>query len=85
MSPLWYPNSWEASLVVGDAVTPLKTTFPITDTVGTGNKTIEAQAVWLGLGTPADFRDRESAARPWCSTATRRPAAAIISRAGAAR
>jgi Peptidase family M28/PA domain len=59
MSPLWYPNSWEASLVVGDAVTPLRTTFPITDTVGTGNKTIEAPAIWLGLGTPADFRDRD--------------------------
>ena len=59
MSPLWYPNSWEANLVVGDAVTPLKTTFPITDTVGTGNKTIEAPAIWLGLGTPADFKDRD--------------------------
>jgi Peptidase family M28 len=59
MSPLWYPNSWDASFVVGDAVTPLKTTFPITDTVGTSGKTVEAQAVWLGLGTLADFRDRD--------------------------
>jgi hypothetical protein len=59
MSPLWYPNSWEASFVVGDAVTPLKTIFPITDTVGTGGKTIEAPAIWLGLGTPADFKDRD--------------------------
>ena len=59
MSPLWYPNSWEASLVAGDAVTPLKTTFPITDTVGTAGKTIEAPAIWLGLGTPADFSDRD--------------------------
>ena len=59
MSPLWYPNSWEASFVIGDAVTPLKTTFPITDTVGTGGKTIEAPAIWLGLGTPADFKDRD--------------------------
>jgi len=59
MSPLWYPNSWEANLVVGGAVTPLKTTFPITDSVGTGANTIEAPAIWLGLGTPADFRDRD--------------------------
>jgi Peptidase family M28 len=59
MTPLWYANSWEASLAVGDAVTPLKTTFPITDTVGTNGKTIEAQAVWLGLGTEADFKDRD--------------------------
>jgi hypothetical protein len=59
MSPLWYPNSWEASLVAGDVVTPLKTTFPITDTVGTGGKPIEAPAIWLGLGTPADFKDRD--------------------------
>ncbi len=59
MSPLWYPNSWEASFVVGDTATPLKTTFPITDTVGTGGKGIEAPAIWLGLGTPADFKDRD--------------------------
>src|ERR1700676_4774618 len=59
MSPLWYPNSWETSLVVGESVTPLKTTFPITDTVGTGANTVEAPAIWLGLGTPADFRDRD--------------------------
>jgi len=58
MSPLWYPNSWEASFAVGDSVTPLKTTFPITDTVGTGANIIEAPAIWLGLGTPADFKDR---------------------------
>jgi hypothetical protein len=59
MSPLWYPNSWEASFRVGDAVTKLKTTFPITDTVGTGANAVEAPAIWLGLGTPADFRDRD--------------------------
>ena len=58
MSPLWYPNSWEASFAVGDSVTPLKTTFPITDTVGTGRNIIEVPAIWLGLGTPADFKDR---------------------------
>jgi hypothetical protein len=27
--------------------------------VGTGAKTIEAPAIWLGLGTPADFKDRD--------------------------
>jgi hypothetical protein len=59
MSPLWYPNSWEASLVVGGTATALKTTFPITDTVGTGRDTITAPAIWLGLGTPADFKDRD--------------------------
>src|SRR5229473_5839104 len=59
MTPLWYPNSWEANLIVGGTVTPLTTTFPITDTVGTGASTIEAPAIWLGLGTPADFRDRD--------------------------
>jgi PA domain len=38
---------------------PLKTTFPITDTVGTGKDAITAPAIWLGLGTPADFKDRD--------------------------
>jgi hypothetical protein len=59
MSPLWYPNSWEASLIVRGTATPLKTTFPITDTVGTGKDAITAPAIWLGLGTPADFKDRD--------------------------
>jgi hypothetical protein len=56
MSPLWYPNSWETSLVVGESVTPLKTTFPITDTVGTGANTVEAPAIWLGLGYAGRFQ-----------------------------
>src|ERR1700722_14348648 len=59
MSPMWYPNSWEASLVVGGAVTPLKPTSAMTAAVAPGNKTIQAHAVWLGLGTPADFKDRD--------------------------
>src|SRR5580704_563236 len=40
MTLLWYPNSWEASLIVRGTATPLKTTFPITDTVGTGKDAI---------------------------------------------
>jgi hypothetical protein len=59
MQPLWYPNSWEASLVVDGIATKLNTTFPITDTVGTGTATIVAPAIWLGLGTAADFKDRD--------------------------
>lgn len=60
MQPFWYPNSWETSLIVGGKATKLATSFPITDTPGTpDNSTITAPAVWVGLGTPADFRDRD--------------------------
>jgi hypothetical protein len=59
MLPLWYPNSWETDLVIGGTVTKLRTTFPITDTVGTGKEIITAPAIWLGLGTAADFKDRD--------------------------
>lgn len=59
MQPFWYPNSWETNLIVGGKTTRLATTFPITDTVGTGAEPITAPAVWLGLGTPADFKDRD--------------------------
>ena len=27
MSPLWYPNSWDASFTIGDSVTPLRPLF----------------------------------------------------------
>jgi Peptidase family M28 len=59
MTPVWYPNSWEANAIIGGTAQPLKTTFPITDTVGTGADAISAPAIWLGLGTAADFKDRD--------------------------
>src|SRR6478672_12990174 len=38
---------------------PLKTTFPINETVGTPAAGISAQAVWVGLGTAADLLGRD--------------------------
>jgi hypothetical protein len=59
MPPLWYPESWAASVMVEGAPVSLKSAFPILDTVGTPKEGISADAVWVGLGTAADFVGRD--------------------------
>lgn len=59
MAPLWYPESWAASASADGAPLTLKSAFPIVDTVGTTRKGISADAIWLGLGTDADFLGRD--------------------------
>src|SRR6516162_8018749 len=49
MAPLWYPDSWQADLIVGGKSTALRTTFPINGTVGTRPDGVTAPAVWAGL------------------------------------
>ena len=57
-APMWWPNSWEASVVVGGKRTPLKTAFalggPSTPVAG-----VDLPIVWVGLGTAADFAGRD--------------------------
>jgi hypothetical protein len=59
MKPLWYPDSWKAEVTTAGKPSPLKTTFPINETVGTPPNGITAQAVWVGLGTAADLMGRD--------------------------
>jgi hypothetical protein len=59
MAPLWYPDSWQADLIIGGKSTALRTTFPINGTVGTRPDGVTAPAVWAGLGTAADLIGRD--------------------------
>jgi len=57
-APRWWPNSWEASLVVNGKTTPLKTVFALggDSTPAAG---VDLPIVYVGLGTAADFVGRD--------------------------
>ena len=56
----WRPKDWAASYRAGDGSTiDLVTAFPVARTKATGPRGITAEAVWVGIGSPADFIDRE--------------------------
>lgn len=59
MPPLWFPKSWSAQASSDGAALPLSSAFPLLDTVGTSAEGVSADAIWLGLGTDADFVDRD--------------------------
>ncbi len=59
LDTVWYPTSWTASYSVGGKATKLATVFPINDTPGTSAQGVDADLVWVGLGTAADFRGRD--------------------------
>jgi hypothetical protein len=54
----WWPTSWEVSVGGGGKSVSLKTAFPLYRSVGTTGQA-ELDPVWVGMGTAADFRDRE--------------------------
>lgn len=56
----WRPKSWSASYQsdTGQFI-ELKTLFPVSGTQSTGGVTIEAQAIWVGIGAAPDFLDRD--------------------------
>jgi hypothetical protein len=59
MKPLWYPTSWAAEFTAGGKTTALKSAFPITESPGTKGDRVTAPVVWVGLGSAADFQDRD--------------------------
>jgi hypothetical protein len=63
MRPLWYPTAWSASFTAGGKATALTSAFPITESPGTKAGGIAAPVVWVGLGTAADFLDRDVAGK----------------------
>jgi hypothetical protein len=58
LPPQWWPTSWEVSVAGGGRTLPLRTTFPLYHSVGTKGA-VDLEPVWVGLGTAADFRDRD--------------------------
>ena len=56
----WRPTDWAASYRAGDGpATTLATAFPVARTRATGPRAITAEAVWVGVGSGADFIGRE--------------------------
>jgi hypothetical protein len=59
LPPQWFPTSWGAELVVGGKAIPLKSAWPVGQSVGTTKGPVEAEPVWVGLGFAADFKGRD--------------------------
>lgn len=56
---VWLPRKWEGGYITAQKSAPLLTLYPVNETVGTPAGGITADAVWLGIGTPADLVGRE--------------------------
>ena len=55
----WRPSDWAASYRAADgSTTTLTTAFPVARTKATGPRGITAEAVWVGVGSGADFIGR---------------------------
>lgn len=59
LSPQWFPTSWKAELIVGGKTFELASAFPFQNGHATPAEGTEAEAVWVSLGTPADFKGRD--------------------------
>ena len=56
----WRPTDFAASYKTADGKTiELTTAFPVADTKATGPQGITAEAVWVGIGSGADFIGRD--------------------------
>ena len=55
----WFPTSWAVSVTGGGRTTALKTAHPVLRSIGTPAPGLELDAVYVGLGTPADFAGRD--------------------------
>jgi hypothetical protein len=60
LPPQWMPKSWKVNLEVDGKTITLTSAYPNQNSVGTpGGKQIESDAVWVGMGTAADFAGRD--------------------------
>ncbi|HYL39486.1 MAG TPA: M28 family peptidase [Bryobacteraceae bacterium] len=59
LSPQWFPTAWTVELSSAGRTIPLASAFPFQNGRGTTDGPIEAEAVWVGLGTAADFKGRD--------------------------
>jgi hypothetical protein len=58
LPPQWWPTSWEVAVGGGGKSVALKTAFPLYHSAPT-NGQAELDAVWVGMGTTADFQGRD--------------------------
>jgi hypothetical protein len=59
LPPAWFPTSWTVSAASGARTLPLKTARPVLRSSGTPAAGLDLDAVYVGLGTPADFAGRD--------------------------
>ena len=59
----WRAVDWSLSYEVGGQTIDLATAFPVSGTGDTAGKTMTAEAVWVGLGTEADFKGKDVAGK----------------------
>ena len=59
LPPQWFPTGWELSMASGGTSTRFDTARPATGSVATPTSGLDLDAVWVGLGTAADFAGRD--------------------------
>jgi hypothetical protein len=59
LPPTWFPTSWAVSIASGAKTLALKTAHPVLRSIGTPAAGLDLDAVYVGLGTPADFAGRD--------------------------
>ena len=55
----WFPTSWAVSVGSGANILALKTAHPVLRSIGTPAAGLDLDAIYVGLGTPADFAGRD--------------------------
>jgi len=58
LRPQWFPIDWNLTAIQGGKTQTFKTTLPAISSVPT-NGELDVDAVWVGLGTAADFAGRD--------------------------
>ena len=59
LPPAWFPTSWAVSASGGGHTIALKTAHPVLRSSGTPASGLDLDAVYVGLGTPAEFAGRD--------------------------
>ena len=59
LPPTWFPTSWAVNVASGAKTLALKTAHPVLRSIGTPAAGLDLEAVYVGLGTPADFSGRD--------------------------
>ena len=63
MQPQWFPRTYRVTVTSGDTVLELRSAQPFYRSVGTPPEGLELDAVYVGLGTEADFAGRDVAGK----------------------
>jgi hypothetical protein len=59
LPPLWFPKHWTFNVVTPQKSVPLRTAQPVHESASSPPGGVELEAVYVGLGTPADFKGRD--------------------------